>query len=309
MKYIYLLFLYLFTNILFAQVINDSTIIKGNIIFGGKYFNDIEHIDINYFQKDYTAKEIYIFNFDDTRELIEAYYDKKIIYIEPKDIQWNDDLHKEYIFSKKGNKMLRLQIIESYFDVNFESYKENEKKKYSKESQENISKSLITINDNEKSNFSLEQKLYKLDKKQLSKFQIKKEEYSEEIIIVPKKSSVLIPFLVIDGDKLFFKVKIKHFGDNWLFYNSVTMLANKDTFRFDPKNKIEEVLDSGRIYESSINNVDSKMLNFLKTIVKDNYLTFRLDGDTYYKYYDYKSYKSRVIGISDVLDLYGYLLN
>ncbi|MFV0156829.1 hypothetical protein OBK03_13810 [Empedobacter falsenii] len=114
MKYIYLLFLYLFTNILFAQEVNDSTIIKGYLDSGTSYFLSSDDFDLGQSKVVEKDEKIFLYGFNERLPLLEGYINNKNVFFLPSTIIWNNKKEKEYLISKKGNKLLRKQILESY---------------------------------------------------------------------------------------------------------------------------------------------------------------------------------------------------
>lgn len=142
------------------------------------------------------------------------------------------------------------------------------------------------------------------------KMDFNEDEFNQITWVSPKSSKgtygnrVYVYFGIKNDNLQSPRLKIRYYGDDWLFWEKATFLIDGTPYNYIPTSRPSRDNNSD-VWETSDQIISENMLNILKSMFEAKEVKYRLSGK-YYK--DFTLSKARINEIKDVLQ-YHYLLD
>ena len=113
-------------------------------------------------------------------------------------------------------------------------------------------------------------------------FRIEYDKFKDVTFVTSKKANGLnirfYPYIGISGNNVSLRIVNIYQGKDWIFFNSVQMLANGKSYTYNTPNPTREV--NNGVYESTDILVDPQLLRMLENItLSDEKVEYRLSGE------------------------------
>jgi len=140
----------------------------------------------------------------------------------------------------------------------------------------------------------------------VSKFNVKEDKFKGLTFITHKKASNFYPYIGLGKDIIYLRLVNKYNGDDWIFFDKVTLLIDDKKFEYEISAPNRDVGGSGKVYEKSDKMVDKILLDMLDYLSSSNgEIEYRMSG----KYYvDNKFSKRDYQVFVDTMDLFNSLV-
>ena len=129
LKYRIFIIFYFISLLIFSQKklqINDSVIFTGKLNTDSSYFFEKEDFVSGNALKTEKIEKVYIYGFDESLPLLQGYINNKEAFFLPSSIKWENNIEKEYLTSKKGDKLIRKKVLETYLQNSQDTSEDNE---------------------------------------------------------------------------------------------------------------------------------------------------------------------------------------
>ena len=133
--------------------------------------------------------------------------------------------------------------------------------------------------------------------------------------VMPKycdQSTFVVPYIATQGDYVCLKIRYNYVGDDWVFWESLVILADEQRYTIDVGyngvvrdigDNVYEVYDQSLVFNTPLTDTNIQML---KDIAEADEAIVRFDGDAYR--YDYTVSAKEKEAMRDVVKLYSALI-